>query len=89
MERWHAAALGVEQGRTKFLPVSSPWHMVLWQQLLGFHEPALMCDIAVHVGNMGIILGIGRSIPALRTRKRLNIENKVSYGAVGEGNCKQ
>ncbi len=52
MELWQAAALGVVQGLTEFLPVSSSGHLVLGQRLLGFQEPALMFDIAVHVGTL-------------------------------------
>ncbi|MBU1276026.1 MAG: undecaprenyl-diphosphatase UppP [Proteobacteria bacterium] len=58
MELWQAAALGVVQGLTEFLPVSSSGHLVLGQRLLGFTEPALMFDIAVHVGTLVAVVGV-------------------------------
>ncbi len=52
MEIWQAAVLGLVQGLTEFLPVSSSGHLVLGQRLLGFSEPELMFDVAVHVGTL-------------------------------------
>lgn len=46
------------QGLTEFLPVSSSGHLVLGQRLLGFTEPALMFDIAVHVGTLVAVVGV-------------------------------
>ena len=47
-----AVALGVVQGVTEFLPVSSSGHLVLFQHLLGIKEPMLAFDISVHVGTL-------------------------------------
>ncbi|MBU1157081.1 MAG: undecaprenyl-diphosphatase UppP [Proteobacteria bacterium] len=58
MELWQAAVLGVVQGLTEFLPISSSGHLVLGQRLLGFTEPALMFDIAVHVGSLVAVVGV-------------------------------
>ena len=44
--------LGVVQGLTEFLPVSSSGHLVLLQKLTGITEPALLFDICVHVGTL-------------------------------------
>lgn len=44
--------LGVVQGLTEFLPVSSSGHLVLFQNLLGFKEPELFFDICLHVGTL-------------------------------------
>ena len=52
----HALFLGVLQGLTEFLPVSSSGHLVLFQQLFGLHEPALVFDIFVHVATLGVVL---------------------------------
>jgi undecaprenyl-diphosphatase len=48
----HAALLGVVQGLTEFLPVSSSGHLVLFQNLFGFHEPELFFDICLHMGTL-------------------------------------
>jgi undecaprenyl-diphosphatase len=44
--------LGLVQGLTEFLPVSSSGHLVLGQKLLGLNEPALLFDVVVHVGTL-------------------------------------
>ena len=44
--------LGVVQGLTEFLPVSSSGHLVLGQHLLGLNEPEMLFDVAVHVGTL-------------------------------------
>lgn len=58
MELWQAALLGVVQGLTEFLPISSSGHLVLGQRLLGLTEPELMFDIAVHVGTLVAVVGV-------------------------------
>ena len=47
-----AVLLGVVQGLTEFLPVSSSGHLVLFQNLLGLTQPLLAFDIWVHVGTL-------------------------------------
>lgn len=47
-----AFLLGVIQGLTEFLPVSSSGHLVLGQRLLGLGQPELLFDVAVHVGTL-------------------------------------
>jgi len=52
MNLTEAILLGVVQGLTEFLPVSSSGHLVLFQNLLGLKEPLLAFDISVHVGTL-------------------------------------
>ena len=47
-----AIFLGIVQGATEFLPVSSSGHLVLFQNLLGFKDPELLLDISLHVGTL-------------------------------------
>jgi undecaprenyl-diphosphatase len=47
-----ALVLGVVQGATEYLPVSSSGHLVIAQHLLGFTEPALLFDIVLHLGTL-------------------------------------
>lgn len=82
MEPLQGAFLGVVQGLTEFLPVSSSGHLVLFQQLFGLHGANLFFDISVHVGTLmaviiffrknilDIVASVIRSCAALLTGRR-------------------
>ncbi|MCU1336417.1 MAG: Undecaprenyl-diphosphatase [Bryobacterales bacterium] len=48
----HAIILGIIQGLTEFLPVSSSAHLALIPWLLGWADQGLSFDIALHVGTV-------------------------------------
>ena len=48
----NAIILGVLQGLTEFLPVSSSGHLVLMQKIFGITEPTLFFDTMLHVGTL-------------------------------------
>ena len=52
----HALVLGILQGLTEFLPVSSSGHLVLGQSILGLREPELVFDILLHIGTLAAVL---------------------------------
>lgn len=52
MEIRYAVVLGIIQGLTEFLPVSSSGHLVLFQNLFGLREPEIFFDVSVHVGTL-------------------------------------
>jgi undecaprenyl-diphosphatase len=57
---WHAILLGILQGATEFLPISSSGHLVLAQHYLGFPEEsgaaALFFDGMLHLGTVVAVL---------------------------------
>jgi undecaprenyl-diphosphatase len=56
MSFFSAAILGLIQGFTEFLPVSSSGHLVIAQSLLGFDQPPLLFDVMVHGGTLVAVL---------------------------------
>ncbi len=52
MSIFEALLLGLVQGLTEFLPVSSSGHLVIFQHLLGIQEPPLTFDTLVHWGTL-------------------------------------
>ena len=56
MTSLQAFVLGIIQGLTEFLPVSSSGHLFLARYLLGWPEPGLAFDVALHVGTLIAVL---------------------------------
>ncbi|HEX9697149.1 MAG TPA: undecaprenyl-diphosphate phosphatase [Actinomycetota bacterium] len=52
----HALILGLLQGATEFLPVSSSGHLVLFPFVMGWEEPTVAFDVAVHIGTLISVL---------------------------------
>jgi undecaprenyl-diphosphatase len=48
--------LGIIQGLTEFLPISSSGHLVIFQHLIGLKNPELLLDISLHVGTLLAVL---------------------------------
>jgi undecaprenyl-diphosphatase len=55
MPLYQAIILGIIQGLTEFLPVSSTAHLAIIPKLLNFADPGLGFDIALHVGTLAAI----------------------------------
>jgi undecaprenyl-diphosphatase len=60
MEPLQAIILGIIQGLTEFLPVSSSGHLVIFQYLFGLNEPELFFDICVHLGTLLAVIIVFR-----------------------------
>ena len=85
MPLYQAIVLAVIQGLTEFLPVSSTAHLALFPWLLGWKDPGLTFDVALHAGTLvavllyfwrwwvemvGAALGAGRADPEVARRNR-------------------
>jgi len=51
-----AIALGIIQGLSEFLPISSSAHLTLAPWLLGWEDPGLAFDVALHLGTLIAVL---------------------------------
>ncbi|MFY7921238.1 MAG: undecaprenyl-diphosphatase UppP [Gemmatimonas sp.] len=55
MTLFQAIVLGLVQGLTELLPVSSSAHLALTPYLLGWQDPGLSFDVALHVGTLAAL----------------------------------
>jgi undecaprenyl-diphosphatase len=63
-----AFILGIVQGLTEFLPISSSGHLVISQHLFGLQHADLAFDVSVHMGTLGaVVIYFRRDIAAILT----------------------
>jgi undecaprenyl-diphosphatase len=64
----HTIFLGIIQGLTEFLPISSSGHLVIFQHLFGLKDPELLLDISLHIGTLlAIVIFFWSDIRAMVT----------------------
>ncbi len=85
MNLYYAVILGVLQGATEFLPVSSSGHLFLAQKLIGLREPELAFDTLLHVGTLlAVVVFLRREIAdilgSLFRRRRGFEEEPAAWG---------
>src|SRR2546430_17580173 len=56
MPVWQAVVYGVVQGLAEFLPISSSAHLTLLPWALGWEDPGLAFDVALHWGTLAAVL---------------------------------
>lgn len=56
MTAGYAVLLGLVQGLTEFLPVSSSGHLVIMQSFFGVESPGISVEVAAHVGTLLAVL---------------------------------
>lgn len=52
----YALVLGIVQGLTEFLPISSSGHLLIVPRLFGWEEQPLAFDVALHIGTLTAVL---------------------------------
>jgi len=81
-----AAALGVLQGLTEFLPVSSSGHVSMGAFLWGVPDMPLSMVIVVHAGTLlATLLVVGRDVGQLTVRTAQGITKPAEYLKTDEG----
>ena len=66
MNLLEAIVLGIVQGLTEFLPISSSGHLVIFQNIFGLKEPDLFLDVSLHFGTLcAILIVLRREVFAL------------------------
>jgi undecaprenyl-diphosphatase len=56
LDIFQAVLLGIVQGLTEFIPISSSAHLVILPWLLNWQDPGLAFDIALHLGTLVALL---------------------------------
>ncbi len=60
MSYLEGAILGLVQGLTEFLPVSSSGHLVIFKDLLGLKQPGITLEVLLHVSTLLAVLFVFR-----------------------------
>ena len=83
--------LGLLQGLTEFLPISSSGHLALAEQLFGVRKPGIVFDIFVHFGTLLSVVWVFRQrilrlvLAPLRGGEELRVLGMLIVGSVPTG----
>ena len=58
---WRDLVLGVVQGLTDFLPISSPAHLKVVPELLGWGDPGISVTAAIQLGSIVAVIAYFRA----------------------------
>ena len=86
MTPFQAIVLGIVQGLTEFLPVSSSAHLALIPWAFGWQDPGLAFDVSLHLGTLLAVLWffsdewirLARSAWSIVTTRRLDTPEKIT-----------
>lgn len=85
MKVWEAVVLGLVQGLTEFLPVSSSGHLVLLQKIFGLKD-MLFFDVMVHFGTLLALVAVfWRDLLAMLKRPLAKLPVLIVVGTVPTG----
>ena len=76
MSTINAVILGILQGLTEFLPVSSSGHLAIGKHILNFETPNMLFDVMLHVATLLVVL--------IYFRRRVFLIIKAFFGIVGD-----
>ena len=77
----HAFMLGILQGITEFLPISSSAHLILAPALAGWADQGVAFDLAVHVGTLlAVILYFHRDVIVLTRDGAMSVIHRRFVG---------
>ncbi len=81
MSVFQAIVLGLVQGITEFLPISSSAHLALVPWVFGWQDPGLSFDVFLHFGTMAAVLGyfFGDWMALLRAGLLSILERKIGF----------
>jgi len=92
MPLYQAIVLALVQAFTEFLPISSTAHLTLFPWLLGWQDPGLAFDVALHAGTLVAVLlyffrdwltlalcGLGLKYPASATAEEVGQHRKLFW----------
>lgn len=87
MPTWQVVLLGLIEGLTEFLPVSSTGHVVLAGHFLGFHSPGKTFEILIQLGAILAILTVyfaklwqmARDLPHDKTTQRFVVSILLAF----------
>lgn len=79
MDILQSVVLGVVQGITEFLPISSTAHLILTPLFLGWKDPGLTFDVALHVGTFLAVAAYFRQDIALMIRGGLSSLRRPNF----------
>ncbi len=82
------ALLGLVQGLTEFLPVSSSGHLVIGERLVGLDPPGVLLEVFLHLGTLGAVLWVFRRDLVELARaftRRGTIERRKEVGLIIAG----
>lgn len=81
-----ALILGIVQGLTEFLPVSSSAHLVMGEELFGANEPGVAFDVLVHSATLlAVLIYFRRRILELARERSWSYGGKIVIGTIPAG----
>ena len=66
MTNLQSIVLGLVQGLSEFLPISSSGHLILVPLVTGWADQGLTFDVAVHLGSLGAVSYTHLTLPTKR-----------------------